>query len=359
VSLPNKRYQTRVNKALTKALEKTRHNGDVVELDLQNDKWVIFSDHHRGTRDGADDFSESEDVYHAALGYYFEKGYHLAVLGDVEELWENKPKPVIEKNRETLELEREFHNENRYYRFWGNHDDDWSESKRVDKHFREFPDLNVRESMLIVARNGDEKIGEFLLVHGHQGTLFSDRLRWLGRFGVLNFWRPFQRLFKIRLNTPAKDWGLRQEHNIALYNWAVNQKELVLIAGHTHRPVFDTCTQIEKLKEELKEARKGGDPQKIAIARAELEYERVKVGRSGFMTSQLDLCQPCYFNTGCCSFDDGDITGLEIDGPENCIRLVRWPDNQGERLPEELAKADLTDVFDELRLSGKPVSLAQ
>ena len=32
---------------------------------------------------------------------------------------------------------------------------------------------------------------------------------------------------------------------------------------------------------------------------------------------------PCYFNTGCCSFPDGDITGLEI--ADGMIRLVRWP----------------------------------
>ncbi len=37
--------------------------------------------------------------------------------------------------------------------------------------------------------------------------------------------------------------------------------------------------------------------------------------------------QTCYFNTGCCSFDDGDCTGLEI--AEGKTRLVRWPDDDG------------------------------
>ncbi len=32
--------------------------------------------------------------------------------------------------------------------------------------------------------------------------------------------------------------------------------------------------------------------------------------------------QPCYFNSGCCCFDDGDITGLEIEN--GLIRLVKW-----------------------------------
>ena len=36
--------------------------------------------------------------------------------------------------------------------------------------------------------------------------------------------------------------------------------------------------------------------------------------------------KPCYFNTGCCCFRDGDVTGLEIANRE--IRLVRWPDDE-------------------------------
>jgi hypothetical protein len=32
--------------------------------------------------------------------------------------------------------------------------------------------------------------------------------------------------------------------------------------------------------------------------------------------------KPVYFNTGCCCFADGDITGLEI--ADEFIRLVKW-----------------------------------
>ena len=37
--------------------------------------------------------------------------------------------------------------------------------------------------------------------------------------------------------------------------------------------------------------------------------------------------KPSYFNSGCCCFDDGDITGIEIEG--NCIRLIKWHSKQG------------------------------
>jgi hypothetical protein len=37
--------------------------------------------------------------------------------------------------------------------------------------------------------------------------------------------------------------------------------------------------------------------------------------------------RPCYFNTGCCSFSDGDVTGIEI--AEGYIRLVKWLNDAG------------------------------
>jgi hypothetical protein len=57
----------------------------------------------------------------------------------------------------------------------------------------------------------------------------------------------------------------------------------------------------------------------------------------------LPVDPPCYFNTGCCSFGDGDITALEIDRGE--IRLVRWPNDADEPLPKELAKAEVREVL--------------
>ena len=65
---------------------------------------VVFSDHHKGTGDKADDFRRCEHAYTAALGYYLEDGFRLFVLGDAEELWEERAGPVIERYRAVLEL---------------------------------------------------------------------------------------------------------------------------------------------------------------------------------------------------------------------------------------------------------------
>ena len=44
--------------------------------------------------------------------------------------------------------------------------------------------------------------------------------------------------------------------------------------------------------------------------------------------------RPCYFNTGCCSFGDGDITGLEFS--EGKVRLVRWLEDGGRASSQQL-----------------------
>ena len=56
---------------------------------------VLFSDLHKGQRDAADDFEQCEETYLAALHDYRQSDYEIALLGDVEDLWECWPEPVI------------------------------------------------------------------------------------------------------------------------------------------------------------------------------------------------------------------------------------------------------------------------
>ena len=79
---PSFNYQRRVNTSLDRALGASRVFS--LGLDHPEDRWVLFSDHHRGARDRSDDFARTEQTYHTALGYYIEEGFKLALLGDVE-----------------------------------------------------------------------------------------------------------------------------------------------------------------------------------------------------------------------------------------------------------------------------------
>jgi UDP-2,3-diacylglucosamine pyrophosphatase LpxH len=320
-----------------------------IEIEVVAARLIIFSDHHRGDRDGADDFWRCERAYHGALGHYLEAGHDLYVLGDVEELWEERPEIALRAYDKTLALEAEFHERGRYQRFWGNHDDQWRFADQVEKHLHQlFPGIAVREALrLRVVREGED-LGVIFLVHGHQGTLASDRLAWFSRIFVRSVWRPIQRRLNVSLNTPARDFDLREEHDAAMYAWARSHRvRPVLITGHTHRPVFGTSQprgpshrEEAEIDSELTRAREAGDQARTARLRAELELVRA-APRWGKPPKQFDI--PAYFNTGCCSFGDGDVTGIEIADGE--IRLVRWLADDGQPEPKVLVSDRLEDVL--------------
>ncbi len=338
--------------AFSRALKQEQAEGEKL-LDIHNARFVIFSDHHKGSRDGADDFKVCERAYHAALAYYDRLGYTLAVLGDAEELWEERAEAVLKAYPHTFELEGRFHKDGRYLRFWGNHDDAWSHADLVKQWlapaFGGGP-FTVRESLILHVRDGAEELGRLFLVHGHQGTFGSERIAWLSRFALRYFWRPIQRIFRFSLNTPAKDFVLRFAHDSALYSWSERQQKVVLITGHTHRPVFKSESKEELVRKSLMEmeaklAKRATSKlqQQTAELSAELEWILAQNQQSPKDIPPVEFKKPSYFNTGCCAFLDGDVTGLECSDGE--IRLVRWPDDEDSPKPKVLAKAKLKDVF--------------
>jgi hypothetical protein len=336
-------------KQVKAGLDRAYKDAEEKEFDVDRDALVVLSDHHRGARDGADDFWRCESSYNSTLGYYLELGYHLFLLGDVEELWENKPKEPLEAYGGTLDLEREFHLAGRLERFWGNHDDAWRHTGEVEKHLHpRFPGLVVREALRLHLRSGGERIGELFLVHGHQGTSDSDKFSFFSRQFVRFGWRPLQRRFNIASTTPARDFALRATHDSAMFSWAQSRPDkLVLIAGHTHRPVFGGTAPappehrpFADIGRELDSLRaSGADPERLAELRAELELVRTKP----FGEPPKKIWPPCYYNTGCCSFGDGDVTGIEIASGK--IRLIRWLNDDYKPLAKLLAEAQLTEVL--------------
>ena len=320
-------------------------------------KLIAFSDHHRGQNDGADDFRACKAAYHAALGYYLEAGFTLYLLGDVEELWECQPKKPVETYRDTLELERQFVQLGRYKRLWGNHDDEWQYPRQVKRFLKTYithygENLTVSEGAMITLTSKGKPLGELFFIHGHQGTLEADRFAWLSRLAIRYLWRPFQRLTKIKPPTPMRDLQLRLDEEVALHSWASEQPALILISGHTHHPVFSSISHEGRLKSEIEELRQRlestGNPadhhqlqQEISEKSAELNWV---LAQSDGVALEISIEQkPCYFNTGCCSFPDGDITGIEIE--DGKIRLVRWPDDEGNPRKKILQEGDLKEIL--------------
>ena len=344
-----------IDSALERVLNETRTH--LVSLDVASDRYVVFSDHHRGQRDGADDFSRNEVAYLAALDHYYDERYTLILLGDAEELWENRVEPVMRAYRNVLEAERRFHPE-RLIKIWGNHDDEWASPRRVEKHLPAvFGHIEVREGLQFSVRQRGTELGRLLMLHGHQGTLFSDRLAGLAKLAVRFVWRSIQRITRMASTTPATDACLRDEHDRAMYRWARRHADLVLIAGHTHRPVFSSKTHLQQLAEEIQtlemaiEGGEGNDRHRERLA--SLRTKTVNVRRRSeqceqAVTDDEDRSRPCYFNSGCCCFGDGDITGIELGQGE--IRLVRWSTQEGPPDRTVLARTDIDRVYTQLGL---------
>ncbi len=329
--------------------------------DIESLKVVVFSDHHRGNGDRADDFARCESAYNAALGWYLEQGFELWLLGDVEELWESDPGKIFERYKTTIRLEREFADGPGMLRFFGNHDYFWAHEQNVAKWLRPIvgPNAPVIETARIELTDGADWLGTIQVAHGHQGTPDSSNAvaRAVSRFAVRHGWAMLQRFVGFASTAPSRHFQLREKHDRAMFDWASGYRAdgnriPMLIAGHTHRPVFPGADppdleELARLRaQELADARAANaGAAVIAAARAAAELAAAELERSDPAPAQPDN-PPCYFNTGCCSFADGDVTCLELTS--DATRLVRWPENDGAALPRELATRPTRSLFADL-----------
>lgn len=319
-------------------------SGVRVPLDMNSGKFIIFSDQHKGTRDDADDFAIAEKNYSTALNHYFDNGFSFINLGDCEELWENTPDAVMKKNGAVLSLEARFLADNRYYRIFGNHDLEWKFPFQQALYLRKVfgPALKVYEGVELVT-NYKEKEWSVFLAHGHQGDKRSDGNPF-STWVVAAIWTPIQRFLNINVNTTADSFELVDAHNIIMYNWSAEQQRLVFISGHTHKPVFASYDHIDLLNIQIQQAKEAGDSAASTHYETELKrYEAEYAGKKMVKT----MAYPSYFNSGCCCFDDGDVTGIEIEG--GYIRLVKWlTDPDGKSIRKLLEESPLSYIFDKL-----------
>ncbi len=345
----SEKYNNRIARGLEKAVVISPKR----VMQIEDLKLIILSDLHKGQKDKADDFYLCKSAYHAALAYYYQLGFTLVLVGDVEELWECRPKKVVRAYADTLALEEKFAKDERYLRIWGNHDDYWEKPKAVRKLLGEHVyHSEVQEGVRMVVMDNQQRLGEIFLTHGHQGTSASEKFTWISKPFVRYVWRNIQRITGYRLTTPAKDFQLRRTHGLAMHQWADTKEKLILIAGHTHHPVFMSKSHEDAILKELSSKRT--ELENMVDADQRLKFKK----EIDELTSKLELLvkksdnietrfnqelKQCYFNTGCCSYSDGDITGIEIEGDN--IRLVRWPDDDGAPKKKVLVEDKLSKTF--------------
>ncbi len=262
-------------------LNKVFNSAEQIPFD-DSSKIVLMSDCHRGDGNWGDNFLGNQNLFFGALEFYYKKGFTYIELGDGDELWENrKINRIISIHSDAFWIMSKFYREGRFYMLYGNHDEvkkykNFSKnnlrsfySESIKKRVAFFPNLKIREGLILKYKGSDNLI---FLTHGHQVDFLNYNLWKLSRFLVRYLWRPLE-LTGVRDPTSAAENHIRKDKlEKKLMEWTKKQKH-ILIAGHTHRPVF---------------------PQ---------------------------VNEPFYFNDGCC-VHPRCITAIEIEN--GAITLVKW-----------------------------------
>lgn len=323
--------------------DKKEKKGQLRSFDSDTTRYIIFSDQHKGIKNGSDDFRMAEKNYINALDHYYKENYHLISLGDAEELWENSIWSVPGKNKENIEKEKSFLNAGRFYKVFGNHDIYWNNDPLASFQLKRMygSSFPVYEG-LVLRLDVNGRPFDIFLTHGHQGDGQSDGNKFSAWF-VSSIWAPLQSFLEINPNTPAANDEMKTLHNRFMYEWSAAQKDIMLITGHTHQPVFASLTHLESLYKQLITAQLKADK----IKQKELENEILfRKKEYHHISDEFLTMKPSYFNTGCCCFSDGDITGIELaDGK---IRLIKWTTDQSMSSRIILEEADLYELMQTL-----------
>lgn len=264
---------------MSKKLDKIYNNSKKILID-DSSKIVIMSDCHRGAGNIFDNFLKNRYSYEAALNYYYKNGFTYIELGDGDDLWEVKDcKDIVNEYLNLFKQIKKFYDSDKLIMIYGNHDISKKYKVTLEECFSKYYDnntkkeevllkgLNVYDSLILQYRNYN-----IFLLHGHQIDFLNGTLWRLSRFLVRYFWRTLEYIGIKDPTSVAKNHQIIKRIDKKLNKWSIKNNK-ILIAGHTHRPIFP------------------------------------KIGES------------LYFNDGSCIHPNG-ITCIEIE--KGNISLVKW-----------------------------------
>jgi len=322
---------------------------------ILKEKIVVFSDLHRGDGGPYDHFVRNREVFNNALKHYYDKGFKLVLCGDVEEGWgyKNNMRRILKAYEEdTIFLEGKFHEKDRYFRIYGNHDDYWrlKKSKRVDKFLKpalENKEIEVYPGIIFEDEKEDNDY-QILITHGCQGHFLQDvgdpiaRFVVKGEYDLLYYSIP--RSKKMSFLTSMDD----QEKY--LIEWTKNRGYL-LIAGHTHRPNYKSkpIKAALKMEKDENEIKLKALTKKHDIKSAKKHIYDLNKELEELSHPQEQKRTPSYFNAGCC-IRTNMISCVEIDSGKISVAAWLCPGGEYEILdgPESLK-----DILDEIEKDRK------
>lgn len=213
-----------------KRLDHAFENAPVLPLH-SNTNYVFFSDCHRGIGENNDNFIKNAAEYLAALQYYYQYGFTYMEAGDGDELWENyELRQIMEVHSDVFSKLCRFHNENRLYMLYGNHDMIKKDMPSI------FPGSCFYEGAIL--RSQDPLI-DFYITHGHQVDFLNSVLWKFTRFLVRHLWSPLENFGVLDPTSASKNSRKKEHLEERLLNYA-KENHGHLLAGHSHRAVLGT-----------------------------------------------------------------------------------------------------------------------
>ncbi|MDR0949642.1 MAG: metallophosphoesterase family protein [Lachnospiraceae bacterium] len=213
----------------------------------KNTRIVCMSDCHRGVGNHADNFLDNQNLFYAALEYYFDRQFVYMELGDGDELWENRSlRRIVETHDDSYWMLSQFYQRGRFHMLFGNHDHKKKNTRFLNGNCGQYFDdgrnqfcellrgIQAKEGIVLTQKHEGNEI---LLVHGHQGSMINDTLWRLGRFLVRYFWKPLELIGVYDPTGAARNYREREKTEKAMDAWAKHHNVMV-IAGHTHRPIL-------------------------------------------------------------------------------------------------------------------------
>ncbi len=213
-----------------------------------NTKLVFMSDCHRGDGNNYDNFLKNKNIFNAALRYYYNNDFTYVELGDGDEMWEVKEyEDIIKIHIDSFKLLKKFYDDNRLIMLYGNHDIIKKDKEVLKKYFYKYYDFDINDTVdLLNDICVDESLvleykgKEIFLLHGHQVDYLNGAMWKVARFLVRHVWKPLEYIGISDLTSAAKNYGVSKLVDTKLQKWS-KKNEMIVIAGHTHRPIFPTA----------------------------------------------------------------------------------------------------------------------
>jgi len=296
----------------------TRRLKPDAELDISGGgRALIISDLHMGTGK-RDDLAHNGDLVIGLLrNYYFERGFHLVLNGDIEDIHRHPLDRIEERWAELCKVFSLFAESGRLFKLVGNHD----EALLLKKNYR-YP---LREMLRI-----ETGVIPAYVYHGHQSSKVYSSFNKLMGAGIRYFLAPFGIRNISSGRSPLRRFAVEK----AAYNFSL-KNNCISIIGHTHRPLFESLGRFEYVRFEIEglcrryPLASGKERERIEADVKSLLQELGKLKRKerrDMLWQSLslygsDMPVPCLFNSGCAIGKKG-LHAIELSAHD--VSLVYW-----------------------------------